>query len=229
MWVASGFDDHDYQFVITYSKKCSLQNDGIALNLISEMGSIWVTKIWRTCFHRPHNGHHRWCSGHLVRKRGKSAMHPSLLWHFQRHPPPAQPIAFSCSCKYSIVGNSVITCLWTKFNDPPKKDNTRSQHQPYTETFVHKLTFIPTSTGPHLWCHPTNYFRKHHGHSSTSTFFWGEFLPFVDKQKFGVAPTKEFWWKNMPICQTFENFFLPEIAIFWLKPLENRFQQVTKM
>jgi hypothetical protein len=48
-------------------------------------------------------------------------MHPSLLWHFQRHPPPAQPIAFSCSCKYSIVGNSVITCLWTKFNDPPKK------------------------------------------------------------------------------------------------------------
>jgi hypothetical protein len=45
MWVASGFDDHDYQFVITYSKKCSLQNDGIALNLISEMGSIWVTKI----------------------------------------------------------------------------------------------------------------------------------------------------------------------------------------
>jgi len=46
MWAASGFDDHNYfQFVITYCKKCSLQNDGIALNLISEMGSIWVTKI----------------------------------------------------------------------------------------------------------------------------------------------------------------------------------------
>jgi hypothetical protein len=81
-------------------------------------------------------------------------MHPSLLWHLQRHPPPAQPIAFLCSCKYSIVGNSVITCLWTKFNDRPKKDNTRSQHQPCTETSVQKLTFIPTSIGPHLWCHP---------------------------------------------------------------------------
>ncbi len=144
------------------------------------MGSIRVTKIWRTCFHRPHNGHRQWCSGHLVRKRGKSAMHPSLLWHLQQHPPPAQPIAFPCSCKYSIVGNSV-TCLWSKFNDPTKKDNTRSQHQPYTETFVHKLTFIPNSTGPHLWCHPKTYFRKHHGHSSTSTFFWVNFYHLLTK------------------------------------------------